>query len=162
MRIRTNIYNCFTKNLFTDFGILVGTQKIAVHSVVLSAMSTVLNASMSQDFREKISKEIEIKDFKYETVNDAIEFIYSGFISDTKCDLELLRFADMYDIQIFVNFIEKRLIKKLKISNLYNYLEAANLLKAESLKIACLNFCVSEIKLGEKTNLVEISKRQRC
>ena len=83
-KIKTNIYNCFTKNLFTDFAILVGAQ-VAVHSVVLSAMSDVLNASMCQDFKEKSVKEIEIKGFEDETVNDAIEFIYSGSINDTKC-----------------------------------------------------------------------------
>ena len=81
-----------------------------VHSLILTARSSVFRAMLDTEMVEAAKKEIVISDIDSDTVKEMIKFIYTGELSD-RLDLQCIWYAaDKYD----VNGLQEEICSKMK------------------------------------------------
>lgn len=102
------------ENLVCDVVIKVDNQEIKLNKLLLMARSTVFRAMFENELSESKSGVIEIQDFKYETINTLIEFIYTDNVKEeTDLVFDVLAAANKYDVKGLQVMAEIHLAKKL-------------------------------------------------
>lgn len=114
--------NSFRKsNTFCDVVLIVDDHRLQAHKVVLAASSPFFKAKFTSDLtREKASDELEVNipDFEPDTVEELLNFIYTGEVGLTEHNaIELFAVADYYDIPNLKETCAEFLIISLKPSN---------------------------------------------
>lgn len=117
-----NAMNSFRKlQTFCDVVLVVKDRRLSAHKVVLAASSPVFKTSFTSELtRNKATEEFEvkIKDFDPNTVEEMLNFVYTGEVGITEENAaELLEVADYFDIQSLKELCAEFLIINLKPSN---------------------------------------------
>uniref|UniRef100_A0A7E4W9A7 BTB domain-containing protein n=1 Tax=Panagrellus redivivus TaxID=6233 RepID=A0A7E4W9A7_PANRE len=125
-----------------DFEIIVEKKKIMVHKSVLSLLSPVFNAMLSHKTKESKSGQVEIPDFDYATVKAAIKFCYGNGPAkpSTKLFIDILRFADKYNIEAITKHLEEQFITFLSLKDFCIIVNYAWDYSRSDLKKACAKF----------------------
>uniref|UniRef100_A0A7E4UL41 BTB domain-containing protein n=1 Tax=Panagrellus redivivus TaxID=6233 RepID=A0A7E4UL41_PANRE len=99
-------YGQFCDHVLTDFALVVDSERVEVHKSLLSLMSPVFHALLSNNTDES---EIEIKDFDFATVKAAIDFCYGREPETVPIDtvFNMLYFAEQYDIKAVTNLMNE-------------------------------------------------------
>lgn len=90
--------NLIGQNDFKDVKICVGSDSVMVHELVLAMVSAVF----ADIFNDSFDGNIVIDDFKFGTVKNAVNFIYSKIVDknlDNASLLDLCKFADKYKLK---------------------------------------------------------------
>uniref|UniRef100_A0AC34F6F2 BTB domain-containing protein n=1 Tax=Panagrolaimus sp. ES5 TaxID=591445 RepID=A0AC34F6F2_9BILA len=128
-----------------DFKFTVGNESVEIHKFFLTAQSPVFEAMLKhENLKETQTGEIKIIDFKFATVNAFFEFCYGKDIADfmrsTENAIELLMFADKYDMKnlkvSFAEYYSKKLTKE-NVMDIYKVVRETN---APKLEEVCYNF----------------------
>uniref|UniRef100_A0AC35GHZ0 BTB domain-containing protein n=1 Tax=Panagrolaimus sp. PS1159 TaxID=55785 RepID=A0AC35GHZ0_9BILA len=128
-----------------DFTIAVGKKHepkivIKVHKLILASRSPVFDRMIKTEMKEKAENKLEIIDFNAEIVKIAVEYFYDRETYKT-CNvdqlIDLLQFADKYDIQDLKSKIENILIKNLRLTNFCQITNAAFIANSSKLKNIC-------------------------
>uniref|UniRef100_A0A7E4V3P1 BTB domain-containing protein n=1 Tax=Panagrellus redivivus TaxID=6233 RepID=A0A7E4V3P1_PANRE len=126
----------------TDVTIVVGNDRLKVHRGYLSMISPVFCAMFAHDCAEAKSGVVNITDFDFETVKNALEYCY-GKNTGVKSTLEvvgMLRFADKYNIQTVIKRFEKALASKINNKNFCDVVHYAWELGRKKLISKCIDF----------------------
>uniref|UniRef100_A0A7E4W0E3 BTB domain-containing protein n=1 Tax=Panagrellus redivivus TaxID=6233 RepID=A0A7E4W0E3_PANRE len=124
-----------------DVDLVVGTERLKVHKSLLSFVSPVFHAMLTNGTVEAPSDEIEVTEFDYGTVKTAIDFCYGRALENTSVEsvIGVLRFADKYRINI-QDQLEKFVSFNLKPESLAAALQYADESSKESLFNGCRTF----------------------
>ncbi|XP_054715297.1 BTB/POZ domain-containing protein 9-like [Uloborus diversus] len=128
----------------SDLTIVCGNFRFPAHSLLLASQSAVLRSMLSDDFSEKNSRRIVLKDVKPETVELFLEYIYCGrVVFETWRDAyELLKVAHQYQVDPLVQRCGRFLEGVLSIANVCHLYQAAFVYSLWGLKEHCLRLIV--------------------
>ena len=109
---------------------------IPVHSVVISACSPVFAAMLSSDFVEARTGRIDLSRYSAEFLKEVVDYMYSEELPKNTDIVDLLKFADMYQMHHMRAACELKLIETLKKENLEDYAELVHCYELSELKKA--------------------------
>jgi len=146
---------------FSDFTVaLESGEKVKVHRHVLAKESDVFDAMLTQDTRENQNKEMSLEHWDEATAISFLEYLYSGSVEDPqtierlkaafgpneyifrrsfdhkKLTVELLKMADMYQVEDLKNDCTEYLKKNLSDENVLDVWMGTRSLDNESLSVA--------------------------
>lgn len=124
-----------TNNNFSDVTIVANKKKYHLHKCILSLRSTVFDAMLRNDMREKNQNTVEIEDIRAEVLDELFLFMYTGKcnkIGEVVC--ELLMAAEKYCVEALKLLCEETMSSNLNIDNCVYYLKLALLSNTEKLK----------------------------
>jgi len=155
--------------LHADVVLEVEGQPIQAHRCVLAVRSPVFAAMLSSGMQEDRDGKIVVKDLKHSAIEDLLSYIYTGSVradifADGESCLGLLEAAHRYAVTGLVRQCADALGKNLKVADVCDRLEFAELLQCEELKSKCLTFIhqhISEVqnsdafgRLGRRPSLL--------
>jgi len=127
----------------SDVTVTAGDQSFQCHKVQLASRSDVLAAMFSHNMKENSNGEVRINDFEADTVNDFINFMYEGKVDDTaQYNLNLLRIADKYNVQVLKRRCEEYLSYNLDDSNVMTCWITSDRNNAAYLKVRALSYII--------------------
>uniref|UniRef100_A0A7E4ZPR7 BTB domain-containing protein n=1 Tax=Panagrellus redivivus TaxID=6233 RepID=A0A7E4ZPR7_PANRE len=149
---RTALYS---DHVPTDFELIIDSNRLQIHKSLLSLISPVFHAMLSNDTAESRSGRLEITDFDVETVKTAIDFCYGREMETHSVEtiFEILRFADKYDIKAVTSLVEKMPQQSLSILTFSAIIRYAN----DFFKDDLFNECCEFFKVHQK-EIVETEK----
>uniref|UniRef100_A0AC35F7Y9 BTB domain-containing protein n=1 Tax=Panagrolaimus sp. PS1159 TaxID=55785 RepID=A0AC35F7Y9_9BILA len=124
-----------------DFTISVENKEIKVHKLILDAQSDVFSAMLKPNTKESIESKVQIKDFSFNVVEEAVKLIYDcNFVSTLSTDdyMSLLQFFDKYQIQSLKDKVESHLIDQISAANVCRLSNASILSNSTKLKNKCI------------------------
>uniref|UniRef100_A0A7E4UST0 BTB domain-containing protein n=1 Tax=Panagrellus redivivus TaxID=6233 RepID=A0A7E4UST0_PANRE len=126
----------------TDFEIVVDSKTLKVHKSFLSLISPVFHASFSHDTLESRTGKQTIDNFDFDTVKAALDYCYGHRLKDASVNniVEILRFADKYDIKDVVTQLESVPTSNLSVENFAIIVHYAYYCSKDSLLQACIQF----------------------
>lgn len=98
---------------FSDFTIVAGSREIKVHKNVLAAQSSTFASMFKNDEQVALSNKLEVKDCSELAVEQFLESLYTGEITDSKNALDLFSLACTFDAKDFREAYEKMAIESL-------------------------------------------------
>uniref|UniRef100_A0A914P0D8 BTB domain-containing protein n=1 Tax=Panagrolaimus davidi TaxID=227884 RepID=A0A914P0D8_9BILA len=142
-----------------DFKFIVGNESIEVHKFFLTLQSTVLSAMLENtNFKETQTGEMKIDGFKFETIKAVVGFCYgediSSFMESTRNAIDLLMFAEMYDMDNLKDSIAEYYSTKLTKENVADIYKVSRETNAPKLRGVCFDFIYS-IPKSERTAFVQ-------
>merc|ERR1712106_129261 len=135
-----------------------------VHSVVLAARSSVFMKMVLGDFKEKKEREIRIKGFSSNTVEQIVRFLYGFELTDEFDEIEveeLLALGEMYEIEDLKSVAAINFDKYVFKDNVFNIAEIADKYNADEVFDKCVEFIVVNFKIQdllENDMLVKLPK----
>uniref|UniRef100_A0A7E4ZYQ5 BTB domain-containing protein n=1 Tax=Panagrellus redivivus TaxID=6233 RepID=A0A7E4ZYQ5_PANRE len=137
----------------SDARIVVGAHTLDIHRHVLCMISPVFHATFTHDTKESQTGTVDIKDFDFVTVKNVIDSCYGReCAAKSLADrLNMLRFADKYDIRAVSESLETLLNDGLTLESFCAITEYAWDLDKAELKLKCAKFY--------KDNVAEITFR---
>ena len=130
--------------LSPDIEIVVGGERIATYSVLLSARSVVFRAMVSSGMSESITREIHIPEFQSSVLRAMVHYIHSDECPTSALQShaeELLDAACKYAIEGLQCICEDYLSAHVDCSNAKNLLIVADKFNKRKLKLAALDVC---------------------
>lgn len=143
LKVLANLSHLFQDQALADITFKVMKETIKAHSIIVSAGSPVLLAIIQQDFLEKQTKIVEIKDTKPDIFRQLLMYLYTGQCSDLEKEgvaRDLLVAADKYGVESLKEKCALFLIKNLKVENATHTLIVAHLHSSHELYKATLDF----------------------
>uniref|UniRef100_A0A914PB14 BTB domain-containing protein n=1 Tax=Panagrolaimus davidi TaxID=227884 RepID=A0A914PB14_9BILA len=141
----------------TDFEFIVSGESVKVHKLLLSAESSVFNDM----FENATGDKVEITGFKLETFKAAVDFCYAqdiaDFVTNDENAVELLLFADKHDFKTLKPKLEAHFRNLLTTKNVGIMVAAANKVKCQSLRQACIDFVRSLLNNNKSGSNIDIS-----
>lgn len=127
---------------YSDFTVIGGggvngeTKDFKVHKVVLASQSSVFAAMFENDMKEKRSGQMIIEDFSAETVEEMLEFLYTGELKSYENGINVYSIACIYDIETLKEVAKKLIMLNIEESNAIEVLGLANLHNLNDMKRA--------------------------
>ena len=159
------------KHLSDDFGLEFSDVVIhcngtifPCHQIILATRSSVFRAMLSAEMLEAQTKRIDIKDSRPEIVGEMLRFIYTGDIPDERLSemaTDLLRVADMYQLDFLRKMCEANLCSSLKVDNSIEYLVLGDMYHAPKLKKKALELVAMNMKKIVDTDVYKDLLRQK-
>jgi Leucine-rich repeat (LRR) protein len=115
---------------FSDFTIIAGSKKFAVHKSVLGIQSSFFSAV----FESENNGKMEISDFSAAAIEDFLRFFYTGKIQDKSNAMQLFELADKHNEQELKAIAEQTILRNVNDQNAMEVLSFGNLHKSEKLK----------------------------
>jgi len=149
---------------FSDIEIHCDEKVFPSHQSILAARSPVFKAMIQNEMMEKQNKKIFIKDVKPRTVAEMLNFMYTGDISvdemeEISCDL--LRVADMYELDDLKEMCEEKLVCNLSVENSIESLVLGDSHNASKLKKMALDLVTKNMKKIVDTDVYKDLLAQR-
>ncbi|KAL7298621.1 hypothetical protein TKK_0008389 [Trichogramma kaykai] len=135
---------------FSDVRIITpDANDIPAHKSILAMASPVFRAMFTHDMLENKESSVKITDITKNIVTEMLRFIYTGHIDAIEADMiiELLKVADMYQIDSLKTKCEKMLCAHLSFENAIKILIAAHKYKAKYLEDETLKFVTTNTEL---------------
>ena len=112
-----------------DVHFIVKGEKIASHMCILASSSPVFAAMFDGNFKESLTKAVEIEDIDAVVMKKMLHFIYTGTTSDLQPDLieQLFVAADKFNVEPLKKHCEESLRNNLNIDNVVRCLVLAHL-----------------------------------
>lgn len=130
-----------------DVMVVVGQDRILVHSIILSARSPVFDAMWSHPMKEKEEKQVTIDDLEPSAVRSMLQFMYTGktdtVLGNDGETVSLLQVAHKYQMPVLKDACVAALVSKLTNESAIEHLVYADLAGIEALKQKCLQFITS-------------------
>lgn len=158
--------NLFKTRDFHDFVIKVGDENFPVHRAILATHSSVFSAMFKSNMEESLKGEVSIVDFNAKTVEEFLEYIYTGNVPSTAdADwMSLLEISGKYDVQVLKKFCESQLVADLDSENAFDVLMLANIYDCPFMKVKAFQQIKEEVEgveieeslINEPEKLMEI------
>lgn len=132
----------FINKDFSDVTVNLTAEKksFKLHKCILSTRSTVFE-TIFKNMKDKNQAIVQIKDVKYDILQELFRFIYTGKINEAKESMgELLSAAEKYSVDGLKELCENSLCNDLAIYNVIDSYNLAVMNNAEKLRVASLSF----------------------
>ncbi|XP_055952767.1 uncharacterized protein LOC129988544 [Argiope bruennichi] len=86
----------YQDSLDTDVTLIVGTDKIRAHKLILTARSPIFKKIFHHDMKEAEQNSVIITDVQFSALQRLVEFLYAGIILDGEKDMNLQELFDLY------------------------------------------------------------------
>uniref|UniRef100_A0A7E4V640 BTB domain-containing protein n=1 Tax=Panagrellus redivivus TaxID=6233 RepID=A0A7E4V640_PANRE len=122
-----------------DTDIVVGESSLKVHRHFLRTISPVFNACFANDSKEAQTGVLKIDDFKFGSVKNAIDYCHGRDVPNLSVEeaIDVLRFADKYDMKFVITIFEEALFRGLSYENFNPIAQYAWKYEREDLKKHC-------------------------
>ena len=138
---KNTISKLFLDKEFMDLKIICNGKTFECHKSVLSCQSDVFRAMfLNMDTIEAKSGEIKIDDFKVDTMETFLYYLYHQEVKEKSVDTNLLFAADKYNIDGLVKVCNQRLISNISVDNCLDVLLSAHLINQKELFRAASDF----------------------
>ena len=138
---KSTISKLFLDKEFMDLKIICNGKTFECHKSVLSCQSDVFRAMfLNMDTIEAKSGEIKIDDFKVDTMETFLYYLYHQEVKEKSVDTNLLFAADKYNIDGLVKVCNQRLISNVSVDNCLDVLLSAHLINQKELFSAASDF----------------------
>ncbi|XP_044574718.1 speckle-type POZ protein-like [Cotesia glomerata] len=171
-QLANDLEHFYQSKINTDVTFIVGDKKFQAHKIILSSRSPVLAAMFTHDMIEKKTSRVSVEDITSEIFEKFLNYMYTDRVANLDdVALDLLKTADMYQIQSLKDICESSLIKSFKLKNFFEIVDLADRYRAETLKEHAIKYVVDgkrdvintdEFKQLEKNNpslALELLKR---
>uniref|UniRef100_A0A914PWI4 BTB domain-containing protein n=1 Tax=Panagrolaimus davidi TaxID=227884 RepID=A0A914PWI4_9BILA len=142
-----------------DFILSVG-KKNQVHKFVFGSRSTVFNAMMKTDMKEKTKNKTEIIESKPKIVEAVIAFCYDQKISEfLKSETNLcsiFQFANKYDMQVLMSFLEPYFTDNVTPENICLFTATVFMTSSQKLQEFCRRILKIFLKQGISVENIQI------
>ncbi|XP_015111031.1 speckle-type POZ protein A [Diachasma alloeum] len=141
--------NFLMNQSLSDVTIVIGRKKIFAHKLILCAASPVIHAMLTSPMKEAAESRIVIKDVGFDVVKAVLKLPYTGKdwrFDDIEIAIGGLMFGEKYDMGKLKDLCESKLLKNLKIENVFEILDAADTHRAEMLTKKCMKFILDNKK----------------
>ncbi|XP_057322332.1 TD and POZ domain-containing protein 2-like [Microplitis mediator] len=104
---------------FSDITLIVDSQELPAHKVILSAHSPYFYAMLTTEMKEVKENRITVENFSLDVITEMLEFFYTGKTKasdDTDVALKMIEIAEMYQIIKLKEICESTLIKNMSIN----------------------------------------------
>lgn len=136
-----------TSEKYSDVTVSAEGKSFKLHKNVLTTFSVVFDAMFRNDMKEKNQNTVEIKDIKYEVLQDLFQYIYTGKVNNLKDKAhDLLTAAEKYCIDDLKLLCEEEMLNNLTKNNAVNYLLSAIMNNAEKLKANIIKWISSHLE----------------
>ncbi|CAL1288919.1 unnamed protein product [Larinioides sclopetarius] len=146
----------------TDVILIVGTDKIHAHKVILTARSTVFKKIFHHDMKEVEQNSVTISDVNFSTLQRLVEFLYTGVIVDAQNkDMDLQQLfdlyyaADKYEVMDLREMVGNTLLGRAQTDNTCEILIWADRHNDKDLKSRIMNFIRQNFEVVFKTDAWE-------
>jgi len=140
---------------------------ICAHRALLAARSEAFKAMLLNDMSESNMKTITLKEIKFDTLTQLVQYFYTDSVTITETNVvDLLMASDRFQIKRLQAMCEDYMMKNIEIENVCDLFSLADRVHALQLKTFCLNYIVSNwsevFKRGEDIHLsCELQKEIR-
>jgi len=143
-----------------DVILLVGSNRIYCHKLVLAMTSRFFERMFASDMKESNSKEIELREVNLDTITNLISFMYRDTIEDDKINVDLLAAADMYEVLRLKNICSSKLAKTINARNVAEIWHCAYLHDVEDLAHRSMIYMMRSWKeLSKQDDVRELCKK---
>lgn len=139
-----------------DFSIIVDSEEIPVHKIVLAIKSPVFASMFETDEKVNLTNKLEIKDCNYKIVETFFHSLYTGKVDSEDEALELFSLACTFDVSALKRIYEEIATRRIDKDNAMRALKLGNIFNSEKLVEAAFR----EIKLLLPDQLTEELKRE--
>lgn len=151
----TNIGKLLQSGESSDFKIICMEKIFPVHRNILTCSSSVFHSMLTNDSLESPTSQMIIEDMAAETVEDILNFIYTGRVENLdKKAMDLFVGADRYNLPALKDACVEAMISGLTVSNALDLLVLADMHHSEKLKAAAKKLVVEKSR--------EIVEQKRC
>ena len=152
----THFGSLLSSEEFSDVTLVVGSEELKAHRLVLSARSPVFKTMFQVNMREKSTNRVEITDIELPVVQEMLTFIYTGY--SPKLNLKdmaskLLFAADKYQLGRLKLMCQEALSRKLTVENVSQTLALAEMHNATQLKAVCSDFIYHSDSMAAQRNV---------
>ncbi|XP_074094796.1 speckle-type POZ protein-like [Cotesia typhae] len=161
-QLANDLKRFYQSKINTDVTFFVGDKKFQVHKIILTSRSPVLAAMFTHDMIEKNTNRVLVEDITPEIFEKFLIYMYTDRVANLDhVVLDLLKIADMYQLQSLKDICEASLIKSFKFKNFFEIVDLADRHRAETLKEHAIKYVVDgkrdvvntdEFKQLEKNN----------
>jgi len=143
-----------------DVILLVGSNRIYCHKLVLAMTSRFFERMFASDMKESNSKEIELREVNLVTITNLISFMYQDTIEDDKINVDLLAAADFYEVLRLKNICSSKLAKTINARNVAEIWHCAYLHDVEDLAHRSMIYMMRSWKeLSKQDDVRELGKK---
>jgi len=140
-RLSTDIESMLDTGRFSDCVIACGGQEFPCHKFILSARSPVFDAMFSHDTKEQARNRVEIKDLDVKVVQDMIDYIYSGQVTELESKAAgLITAAEKYDLEELKQMCVTSLCNSIRDDNVLDMLVLVETYDLPELRKSALEF----------------------
>ena len=137
--IRQELHSLYKNEVLADTVIKCEDQEFKAHKAILASQSPVFKKMFEVDMKEKETGIVRISEVAPAVVSEMVSYFYTGEAPClNKHAKDLLNVANMYELKRLFTMCEKKLIEKIKLNNVLDFLGHAELHNASELKNACL------------------------
>ncbi|XP_054163686.1 speckle-type POZ protein-like [Oppia nitens] len=161
LNLSENYSDLLKEGKYSDVKLIVDGTELPAHKSILSARSPVFNAMFSSDMSENRENIIRIDDLTKEVIEELLNFIYSGKVTNlSKVSKELLSAADKYELPQLSDLCEQYLTSSLNVESAPEILVLSHLHKAVKLKSVSIEFIINNRKDVMKSENWELIRRE--
>jgi len=117
--------NMYEDGLLADCKIICGDEIFPCHRAILAARSEVFKAMLSSEWEESSTSSIEISDLSSETIENTLEYIYTGQIELHYNPLDLYKAAHKYLLEDLKTWCEDKMCGSINADNVVERLVLA-------------------------------------
>uniref|UniRef100_A0A7E4ZSU6 BTB domain-containing protein n=1 Tax=Panagrellus redivivus TaxID=6233 RepID=A0A7E4ZSU6_PANRE len=133
--------HCLLLKTCPQVKLIVGEDTVEMNKAILTSISPVFNAMFSHDTKEARTGSVRIPDFDFNTVQNVRRFCLGvEFDFTTKECIDMLKFADKYDIKGLQDYLEVCLINNLTADNFCAVADYAWTHSRDTVKINCAQY----------------------
>lgn len=149
-----------TNSVFSDITIVVDGKSLHAHKCILASRSIVFDVMFKHDMTEKNQSVIKIEDIEAEVFSEFLRFLYTGKVNEIeKIVCKLLTAAEKYSVEGLKTLCEETMYNSLSESNALDYLCAADINRAEKVKMAIIEWIsIREEKFSKKPEFKTLAK----
>lgn len=155
-----DLRNLYESEIFSDFTLKVGDQKLLVHKNILCARSSVFNTMLKHDMKEKLTNCAEINDLEPNVVKIMVRYMYCGQIEDLcpEVCIQLYSAAEKYDLRDLKKVCVEYLLGNMTVENVCDVLTLGDLHIETELVAAARNFiCMNASSIQETEKWLNLS-----
>ena len=160
--IHQELHSLYKNEVLADTVFKCEDQEFKAHKAILASQSPVFKKMFEVDMKEKETGIVRISEVAPAVVSEMVSYFYTGEAPHlNKHAKDLLNVANMYELKRLFTMCENKLIEKIKLDNVLDFLGHAELHNASELKNACLQAIkANSVQIFESSAWTELKSNQ--
>ncbi|XP_008209364.1 speckle-type POZ protein B [Nasonia vitripennis] len=145
LEVIDNFEALLNDNKFSDMSLISGGKVVKAHKCILANSSSVFAAMFEAGMKESQENTVKILDIEYDVLVEMVRFVYTGRANNINALLsELVFAADKYELHLLKKICVNKMLKNISIDNVIDYLQIADKLLIEELRVEAIKFIVEK------------------
>jgi len=156
-RVGEDIGTLASSSEMSDVSVVVEGVRIPAHRAVLMARSRVFDTMFRTPMVEQATGTVTLAGVSEVIAHRLLHFLYSGivkeeFLTDDADAFALLHAAHQYDVPVLVQACAEAIVKRLDTENAAEFLQEANVLGCDAVRVPCLSYITEHIAEVQTTD----------